>query len=109
MYSKLKIGWNKAKKKFFKEGEKSNTLLSFMTVEKKGSKRFRTIFTKNQRQEAEKNLGKMTQIKTFLKLTYSENISHSRLKSLIGGRDNSFLPGKIRTFLLKFYKNIYSD
>ena len=40
MYGKLKIGWNRAKKKFFKEGEKSNTLLSFMTVEKKGSKRF---------------------------------------------------------------------
>ena len=48
----------------------------------------------------------MTQIKTFLKLTNSENISHSRLKSLIGGWDNSFLPGKIRTFLFKFYNNI---
>ena len=48
----------------------------------------------------------MTQIKTFLKLIYSENISHSRLKSLIGGWDNSFLPGKIRTFLFKFYNNI---
>ena len=106
MYVKLKIGWNRAKKKYFKEGEKSNTLLSFMTVEKKGSTRFRAVLTKNQRPEAEKNLGKMTQIKTFLKLTYSENISHSRLKSLIGGWDNSFLPGKIRTFLFKFYNNI---
>ena len=58
MYGKLKIGWNRANKKFFKEGEKSNTLLSFMTVEKKGSKRFRAILTKNQRLEAEKTLAK---------------------------------------------------
>ena len=42
MYVKLKIGWNRAKKKYFKEGEKRNTLLSYMTVEKKGLKTFQS-------------------------------------------------------------------
>ena len=76
------------------------------TVQKKGSKGLREILTKNSKALEEKNLPKLTQVVTFLKLTGSANIEPTRLRGMIGAWNNSYLPGNIRTFLFKFYNNI---
>ena len=62
--------------------------------------------TKNSKIEQGKNLAKLSQVKTFSRLTGSDNIDTSRLKGMMGAWCNNFLPGKIRIFLFKFYNNI---
>ena len=74
--------------------------------DRKGSKRFREILTKNSRMDHEKNLKNLQQVNTFARLTGSVNTDIRRLKSMMGAWNNNFLPGKIRIFLFKFYNNI---
>ena len=62
--------------------------------------------TKNSRIEQGKNLIKLPQVKTFLRLVGTQNIESTRLKNMMGAWNNNFIPGKIRTFLFKFYNNI---
>ena len=45
-YLKLKIGWNRAKKKYLIKGQKGKSLTEFVKWERKGSKCFRDIMTK---------------------------------------------------------------
>ena len=105
-FQNLKIGWNRAKKKFHVNGKNGSTLNDFLMLDRKGSKRFREILTKNSRMEHEKNLKNLQQVKTFARLTGSVNTEISRLKSMMGAWNNNFLQGKIRIFLFKFYNNI---
>ena len=58
-YLKLKIGWNRAKKKYLIQGHKGKSLNEFVKWERKGSKCFRDIMTKNSRIEQGKNLIKL--------------------------------------------------
>ena len=56
-FQNLKTGWNRAKKrKFHVNGKKGSTLNEFIMSERKGSKRFREILTKNSRMDHEKIL-----------------------------------------------------
>ena len=48
----------------------------------------------------------MPQVKTFLRLTETENLEINRIKNMMGSWNYSFLPSKTRTFLFKFYNNI---
>ena len=73
---------------------------------KKGSKCFRDIMTKNSRIEQGKNLSKLLQVKTFSRLVGTQNIETTQLKNMMGAWNNNFIPGKIQTFLFKFYNNI---
>ena len=104
-YRKLKIGWNKARKKFHEDGEKGFSLFTFMASEKKGSKLFRRILTKTPKKVVEKNIKQMSQVKTFLRLTETNELETIRTKSMLGAWNNFFLQGAIRTFLFKFYNN----
>ena len=81
-------------------------MAGFYISRKKGSKGLREILTKNSKAVNEKNLPKLTQVVTFLKLTGSTNIETNRLRGMMGAWNNSYLPGNIRTFLFKFYNNI---
>ena len=84
-FQNLKTGWNRAKKrKFHVNGKKGSTLNEFIMSERKGSKRFREIFTKNSRMDHEKNLKNLQQVKTFSSLTGSVNIEIRLLKSMMG-------------------------
>ena len=47
----------------------------------------------------------MTQVKSYAKLTGIENIPLIRVKCMLGAWEKKILPGKIRTFLFKFYNN----
>ena len=62
--------------------------------------------TKNSRIEQGKNLIKLPLVKTFSRLVGTQNIEITRLKNMMGAWNNNFIPGKIRTFLFKFYNNI---
>ena len=73
-YLKLKIGWNRAKKIYLIQGHKGKSLNKFVKWERKGSKCFRDIMTKNSRIEQGKNLIKLPQVKTFLRLVGTQNI-----------------------------------
>ena len=101
-FQNLKIGWNRAKKKFRVDGKKGCTLNEFIKSDRKGSKRFREILTKNSRLEHEKSPKNLQQVRTFSCLTGSVNTDISRLKSMMGAWNNNFLPGKIRIFLFNF-------
>ena len=79
-YLKLKIGWNRAKKKYLIQGHKGKSLNEFVKWERKGSKCFRDIMTKNSRIEQGKNLIKLPQVKTFLRSVGNQNIDSTRLK-----------------------------
>ena len=105
-FQNLKIGWNRAKKKFHVNGKNGSTLNDFLMLDRKGSKRFREILTKNSRMEQGKNLKNLQQVKTYARLTGSANTEISCLKSMMGAWNNNFLPGKIRIFFFKFYNNI---
>ena len=107
-YDSLKAGWNRAKKKYQVEGKKGTKLVDFMSRDKKGSKCFRTILTKNSGTYDRKTIKNMPQVKTFLGLTETEteNIEINQIKNMMGSWNYSFLPSKIRTFLFKFYNNI---
>ena len=78
----------------------------FYCRRKNGSKRFRNILTKNSRVEQGKNVTKLSQVKTFARLTGSKNTELNQIRCMMSAWNNSFLPGKIRTFLFKFYNNI---
>ena len=71
-YDSLKAGWNRAKKKYQVEGKKGTKLRDFMSWDKKGSKCFRTILTKNSGTYDGKTIKNMPQVKTFLRLTIAE-------------------------------------
>ena len=81
-----------------------------MSWDKKGSKCFRTILTKNYGTYDGKTIKNMPQVKTFLRLTETETetetVEINRIKNMMGSWNYSFLPSKIRTFLFKFYNNI---
>ena len=53
----------------------------------------------------EKNLKQMSQVKTFLRLTETNELEIIRIKSMLVAWNNFFLQGAIRTFLFKFYNN----
>ena len=76
-YLKLKIRWNRARKKYLIHGQKGKTLTEFVKWEKKGSQCFRDIMTKNSRIEQGKNLSKLPQVKTFSRLVGTQNIETS--------------------------------
>ena len=105
-YDLLKVGWTRATKKYQVEGKKGTKLVDFMRWDKKGSKCFRTIFTRNSGTYDGKTIKSLPQVKTFLRLTETENLEISRIKNMMGSWNYSFLPSKIRTFLFKFYNNI---
>ena len=71
---------------------------------KKGSKCFRDIMTKIS--SIEQGTTKFPQVKTFSWLVSTQHIETTRLKNMMGAGNNNFIPGKIRTFLFKFYNNI---
>ena len=48
----------------------------------------------------------MSQVKTYALLTGSVNTPDARIRGMLGAWNNNSLPGKIRTFLFKFYNNI---
>ena len=77
-YDSIKIGWKRAKKKYQVEGKKGSKLGDFMSWDKKGSKCFRTILTKNSGTYDGKTIKNMLQAKTFLRLTETENIEINR-------------------------------
>ena len=70
------------KKKYQVEGKKGTKLGDFMSWDKKGSKCFRTILTKNSGTYDGKTIKNMPQVKTFLRLTETktENVEISRIK-----------------------------
>ena len=80
-YDSLKAGWNRAKKKYQVEGKKGTKLGDFMSWDKKGSKCFRTILTKNSGTYDGKTIKNMPQVKTFLRLTETktENVEISQI------------------------------
>ena len=63
-YDSIKIGWKRAKK-YQVEGKKGTKLGDFMSWDKKGSKCFRTILTKNSGTYDGKTIKNMPQVKTF--------------------------------------------
>ena len=63
------------------------------------------ILNKKRKNMAEKDKAKMTQVNSYAKLTGIENIPLIRVKCMLGAWNNFFLPGKICTFLFKFYNN----
>ena len=65
-------------------GEKGTKLGDFMRWEKKGSKCFRTILTKNSGTYDGKTIKNMPQVKTFLRLTETENVEINRIKNMMG-------------------------
>ena len=64
----------KGKKKFQVEGKKGTKLYDFIKSDKKGSKCFRNIFTKNSGSYDGKTISNMPQVKTFLRLSETENV-----------------------------------
>ena len=71
---KIKNWMEQGKKKYLIQGQKGKSLTKFVKWEKKGSKCFRDIMTKNSRIEQGKNLIKLPQVKTFLRLVGTQNI-----------------------------------
>ena len=63
------------------------------------------LLNKKRKKIAEKDITKLTQVKYYANLTGTENIPITRVKCMLGVWNNFFLPGKIRTFLFKFYNN----
>ena len=55
---------------------------------------------------AQQNIKKLPQVKTFALLTGSVDTPDARIRGMLGAWNNNFLPGKISTFLFKFYNNI---
>ena len=52
-----------------------------------------------------KKITKLTQVKLYANLTGIENIPITRVRGMLGAWNNFFLPGKISTFLFKFYND----
>ena len=106
IHNNLKNGWKIANKKFQEQDHKGTSLEKFIQIKIKGSKRFRAVLSKKRNMESEKTVTKLTQVKTYASLTGIGTISVERTRGMLGAWNNFFLPGKIRTFLFKFYNNI---
>ena len=92
-------------KKFHVQDAKGSSLEHFIQNKIKGSRKFREILNKKRKNTAEKEIAKMTQVKTYANLTGTVNTLLIRVKCMLGAWNNFSLPGKIRTFLFKFYNN----
>ena len=104
-YKILKRGWKIAKKKYSKGNKGSDTIQNFISKGTKGSKRYRIILEKEQGKSYCKIL-KLTQLKTFKKLTGITEISEIHAKNLYGAWNKHFLSSEIKVFMFKFYNNI---
>ena len=96
---------NCERKKFHVQDAKGSSLEHFIQNKIKGSRKFREILNKKRKNTAEKEIAKMTQVKTYANLTGTVNTPLIRVKCMLGAWNNFSLPGKIRTFLFKFYNN----
>ena len=105
-YNGLKNGWKIARKKYNKEGTKGQSIVNFIKKNKKGSKQFRNILNSKNSLLSQQNIRKLAQVKTYALLTGSVNTPDARIRDMLGAWNNNSLPGKIRTFLFKFYNNI---
>ena len=85
MFNKLKIGWKIAKKKFHAQDAKGSSLEHFIQNKIRGSKKFREILNKKRKNMAEKDIAKLTQVKSYANLTGTENIPITRVKCMLGG------------------------
>jgi hypothetical protein len=90
-------------KRYYKEGEKSLSILQFMGTFKKGSKYFRKIISQ---WDPRMNLEKTAQVKTFLQLIDFREPSTVRLRALYTSWNNYYFNSNIRVFLFKYYNNI---
>ena len=74
-FDAIRAGWKRAtQKKFQVEGKKGTKLYDFIKSDKKGSKCFRNIFTKNSGSYDGKTISNMPQVKTFLRLSETEDV-----------------------------------
>ena len=84
IFNKLKIRWKIEKKIFHAQDAKGSSLEHFIQNKIKGSKKFREILNKKRKNMAEKDIAKMTQVKSYANLTGTENILLTRVKCMLG-------------------------
>jgi hypothetical protein len=92
-----------SKKRYYKEGEKSSTITDFINSFKKGSKYFRKFISL---WDPKKDLGKTTQVKTFLQLIDCPEPCTVRLRNIYSNWNKYYLNSNVRAFLFKYYNNI---
>ena len=73
-----------------------------MASEKKGSKLFRRILTKTPKKVVEKNLKQMSQVKTFFRLTETNELKIIRIKSMLVAWNNFFYKEQSELSCLNF-------
>ena len=72
-------------KKFHAQDAKGSSLEHFIQNKIRGSKKFREILNKKRKNMAEKDIAKLTQVKSYANLTGTENIPITRVKCMLGG------------------------
>ena len=88
-------------KKFHVQDAKGSSLEHFIQNKIKGSKKFREILNKKRKNMAEKDIAKMTQVKSYAKLTGIENIPLIRV-CMLGAWNNFFCREKFARFFSNF-------
>ena len=81
---------NCERKKFHVQDAKGSSLEHFIQNKIKGSRKFREILNKKRKNTAEKDIAKMTQVKSYTNLTGTENTPLIRVKCMLGARVHQF-------------------
>ena len=71
-------------KKFHVQDAKGSSLEHFIQNKIKGSRKFREILNKKRKNTAEKEIAKMTQVKTYANLSGTVNTPLIRVKCMLG-------------------------
>ena len=68
----------------------------------KGFEKIREVLNKKRTKDAEKNITKLTQVKSYANLTGTENIPITRVRGMLDAWNNFFLPAKFALSYLSF-------
>jgi hypothetical protein len=102
-YYDLKTAYNRARKKFFKDGAESMSVEEFLQSFKKGSRKFRRIIGYETK---DYDITKLTQVNTMARITNTDVPNIERVKGMYSMWGKSYLNNDLRVFLLKYYNNI---
>ncbi len=99
----LKTAFRICKRKYHKDAEKSLTMRQFICGFKKGSRNFRKIISKTEKND---NMADCRAIQTYGRTVGVRIVDPHRASSIMSNWNKSFLPSNVRVFIFKHYNNM---
>jgi hypothetical protein len=99
----LKTAFRICKCKYHKDADKSLTMRQFICSFKKGSRNFRRIINKAEKND---NVAECQAIQTYGRTVGARIVDPKRASSILSNWNKSFLPSNVRVFIFKYYNNM---